>query len=66
MSILIQSPDVEGYQQRRFFLRHLLPWGEKFFRELKSAKNADFYRAVGLLGERFMQLESQYLNVQQH
>ena len=66
LSILIQSPDVEGFQQRRFFLSHLLPWGEKFFRELKSAKNADFYRAVGLLGERFMQLEGQYLNVQQH
>ncbi len=66
MSILIESDDVEGFQQRRFFLRHLLPWGEKFFRELKSARNADFYQAVGLLGERFMQLESQYLNVQQH
>lgn len=66
MSILIESDDVEGFRQRRFFLRHLLPWGEKFFHELKSARNADFYRAVGLLGERFMQLESQYLNVQQH
>lgn len=66
MSILIESDDIEGFRQRRFFLRHLLPWGEKFFHELKSARNADFYRAVGLLGERFMQLESQYLNVQQH
>ncbi len=66
LSILIQSDDIEGFRQRRFFIRHLHPWGEKFFRELRSAPSADFYRAVGLLGERYMQLESQYLNIQQH
>ncbi len=66
MSILVESPELEAYRQRQFYLRHLHPWGEKFFRELQSARNADFYRAVGLLGERFMQLENQYLNVQQH
>ena len=66
ISLLIGSPDVESYRQRVFYMKHLHPWGEKFFRELQSAKSARFYRAVGLLGERFMQLENLYLNVQQH
>ena len=66
LSLLIGSPDVESYRQRVFYMKHLHPWGERFFRQLQSAKNASFYRAVGLLGERFMQLENRYLNVQEH
>ncbi len=66
MSILINSDDIESYQQRRFFIRHLHPWAEKFFRELQSAKSANFYRAVGVLGERFIKLENLYLNIQEH
>jgi len=66
MSILINSDDIESYQQRRFFIRHLHPWAEKFFRELQSAKSANFYRAVGALGERFIKLENLYLNIQEH
>lgn len=66
MSILINAEDIESFQQRRFFIRHLHPWGEKFFREVQAAKSADFYRAVGVLGERFIKLENQYLNIQEH
>lgn len=66
MSILINADDIESFQQRRFFIRHLHPWGEKFFREVQEAKSADFYRAVAVLGERFIKLENQYLNIQEH
>jgi len=66
MSILITAEDIEGFQQRRFFMRHLHPWAEKFFRQVQQTKAANFYRAVGLLGERFMQLENEYLNIQDH
>ena len=66
MSILITAEDIEGYQQRRFYMQHLLPWGEKFFKELGSAKSSNFYRGVGLLGERFLRFENQYLNIQEH
>ena len=66
MSILINADDTEKYQQRRFFIRHINPWAEKFFREVQEAKSADFYRAVGVLGEKFIQLENQYLNIQEH
>jgi TorA maturation chaperone TorD len=47
-------------------MRHLHPWAEKFFRQVQQTKAANFYRAVGLLGERFMQLENEYLNIQDH
>jgi len=66
MSILITSEDIEGYQQRRFYMRHLHPWAEKFFIEVQQAKAANFYKSVGLLGQRFIQLENQYLNIQEH
>ena len=66
MSILITSEDVESFQQRRFYMRHIHPWAEKFFCELEQAKNAQFYRAVGVLGQRFIQLENEYLNIQEH
>ena len=66
MSILITADDIEGFQQRRFFLRHLHPWAEKFFKSVAESKSADFYKAVGRLGESFIQIENQYLNVQEH
>jgi len=66
MSILITADDVEGFQQRRFYIRHIHPWAEKFFIELQTATSASFYKAVGLLGQRFIELENQYLNIQEH
>ncbi|MBX2869172.1 MAG: molecular chaperone TorD family protein [Acidiferrobacterales bacterium] len=66
MSILITADDIESYQQRRFYLQHIYSWAGKFFSELENAKNADFYRAVGILGQRFIALENQYLNIQDH
>ena len=47
--------------QRRFFSRHLEPWMESFFRDLREATSASFYRAVGELGMRFMEFEREYL-----
>ena len=66
MSILITADDVEGYQQRRFYIRHLHPWAEKFFKSLQAAPSARFYRSVGLLGQRFVELENVYLNISEH
>ena len=47
--------------QRRFFARHLEPWMGHFFGDLREAKSASFYRAVGDLGRRFMEFERDYL-----
>ena len=66
MSILITADDVEGYQQRRFYIRHLQPWADKFFKSLEAASTAKFYKSVGLLGQRFIELENYYLNVNEH
>ncbi|NKB76780.1 MAG: molecular chaperone [Gammaproteobacteria bacterium] len=66
MSILITSADIEGYQQRRFFIAHIHPWVGRFFDDLEHAPSADFYRKVSTLGKQFMVLESEYLNIQAH
>ena len=66
MSILITAQDVEGYQQRRFYIRHLHPWANKFFKSLQAASSAQFYKSVGLLGQRFVELENHYLNISEH
>ena len=66
MSILITADDVESYQQRRFYIRHLHPWADKFFKSLQAAPSAKFYKSVGLLGQRFVDLENIYLNINEH
>jgi len=45
--------------ERRFFERHLSPWAMRFFSDLESAKNAQFYAAVGTLGRVFMSIEAE-------
>jgi TorA maturation chaperone TorD len=66
MAILIQAGDVDESRERQFFARHIHPWANKFFGQLQSAVSAKFYIPVGFLGQSFMDLESQYLNVQTH
>ena len=46
-------------QQRVFFERHIAPWMVRFFRDLQQAPSARFYRSVGQLGERFIEVEQQ-------
>jgi len=62
MALLIEGT-AEGaftvYDQDNFFKAHLAPWGEKFFADLASAKNAGLYRSVGEIGEIFMQIEEE-------
>jgi TorA maturation chaperone TorD len=33
----------------------------RFFRDLQEAKSASFYRAVGQLGEQFLEVEKEFL-----
>jgi TorA maturation chaperone TorD len=62
MAIISQKPnDVPPAEQAKFFHRHIAPWMTAFFRDLKSAKSAEFYRLVGLFGTCFLETESQYL-----
>jgi TorA maturation chaperone TorD len=49
--------------QEGFFARHVASWMGRFFRDLQAAPSARFYRAVGQLGEQFVELEKNYLRV---
>jgi TorA maturation chaperone TorD len=66
MALIIGAKDINETRERQFFLRHIHPWADKFFKEIQSAKSADFYKSVGFLGQQFFELENQYLNIQTH
>lgn len=63
MSLVIADDAIPFEQKREFFRKHLEPWVGRFFADLQGAQTARFYRAVGLLGERFMQVEQTYLTM---
>ena len=62
MAIISQKAnDIPTAEQATFFHRHVAPWMMTFFKDLQSAKSADFYRMVGLFGSCFLETESEYL-----
>jgi len=61
MATLILSHDIGEQNIRHFFNEHLAPWMRAFFADLEEADSAVFYRAVGRLGQAFMNLEQRYL-----
>lgn len=62
MSMMIASgPELSFENQREFFSKHIAPWMGRFFADLAAAKSARFYRAVGILGEQFLEVERAYL-----
>jgi TorA maturation chaperone TorD len=52
--------------QGQFFQNHIAPWMQRFFRDMQEARSASFYRAVGQLGEQFMEVEKEYLRFWEH
>lgn len=46
-----------------FFEIYLDPWMGRFFVDLEKAETAVFYKAVGRLGQQFLQLERQYFSL---
>lgn len=63
MAAIITSDDIDFATQRKFYNEHLAPWAADFLTQLQAAPAADFYRAVGNLGECFFSVESQYLSM---
>ncbi|MCL6416255.1 molecular chaperone TorD family protein [Aestuariirhabdus sp. Z084] len=55
MTYLIEAGSTE--QQQRFFRTHMQGWIQRFFDDLQNANNANFYIAVGQLGEALLQAE---------
>ncbi|MDH3399961.1 MAG: molecular chaperone TorD family protein [Chromatiales bacterium] len=56
---MITTADLAA--QGQFFQRHIATWMPRFFRDMQEASSARFYRAVGQLGEQFMEVEKEYL-----
>ena len=52
-------------QQAKFFDAHIGPWLARFFRDMQQARSAHFYRAVGQLGEQFIETDQRYLEMVQ-
>ena len=44
--------------QRTFFERHVAPWAPQFFEDLTQAGTAQFYRAVGQLGQSLVRIDA--------
>lgn len=63
MALLCADPAVDPAQQGRFFAEHIEPWMGVFFDDMQKASSACFYRAVGRLGEQFVEFERKYLNM---
>lgn len=62
MAIISRKPDdIPQTEQARFFNRYIAPWMMMFFKDLRTAKSAEFYRLVGLFGGAFLETESEYL-----
>ncbi|MBE0557794.1 MAG: molecular chaperone TorD family protein [Proteobacteria bacterium] len=63
MALLSRAADGASHAaQAEFFKKHIASWMMRFFKDLRSAKNADFYRDVASFGSCFLEVESEYLN----
>lgn len=63
MSLMAGSGGIDLSVQREFFEKHVDTWMTRFFSDMTTARAAHFYRAVGLLGERFLEVERSYLSM---
>jgi TorA maturation chaperone TorD len=63
MALMNNKPTIPLETQRSFFQTHIGTWVITFFRDLQKAPSARFYKAVGGLGERFMEFERHYFSL---
>ncbi len=62
MALISQKQNDVSYEmQARFFERHVASWMTALFKDVESAKSAQFYRVVGSLGCCFLESEKEYL-----
>lgn len=63
MAFAITDPDVSFDWQKSFHERHVAPWMGDLFKDVQEAPSAVFYRAVGGLGEAFLDFERRYFSM---
>jgi len=62
MGMIICDSEL-SLRQAAFFATYLDPWMGRFFVDLEEAETAVFYKAVGRLGQRFLDVERQYFSL---
>jgi TorA maturation chaperone TorD len=64
MALLGEDSDLQSLQtQADFFETYIGPWMARFFRDMQESTSARFYRAVGQLGEQFIETDQRYLEM---
>ena len=63
MGLIISANELSLEQSRVFFDSFLGSWLQRFFQDLETAESAAFYRAVGRLGQRVMEIEQEYFSM---
>jgi TorA maturation chaperone TorD len=51
--------EISAEGESAFFTQHIAPWTGRFFADLERAKSAKLYRAVGLAGRIFIDIEAE-------
>jgi TorA maturation chaperone TorD len=58
--IAAEAGNIPPAAQADFFHQYIASWMINFFQDFQTAKNARFYRSVGLFGSCFLQAEQEY------
>lgn len=63
MSQLILDEETDFETERDFYESFMGNWMKRFFNDLQETETSGFYRAVGQLGEAFLDIENRYFSM---
>lgn len=63
MSQLILDDEIDFETERDFYENFMGSWMKRFFNDLQKTETSGFYRAVGQLGEAFLDIENRYFSM---
>ncbi len=63
MGLIIAEYELSFNDCKVLFETHVGSWMGRFFEDLEGAESARFYRALGRLGKRFIDIEQQYYSM---
>ena len=63
MSQLILDEETDFETEREFYESFVGNWMKRFFSDLQETESSGFYRAVGQLGEAFLDIENRYFSM---
>lgn len=63
MGQLILDEETDFETEKKFYQDFISNWMERFFSDLQKTETSGFYRAVGQLGESFLDIEKRYFSM---